>query len=36
MKVNQTNKKELAAINELGTGTPFKAPRPNNKGEGFI
>jgi hypothetical protein len=35
MKVNQTNKKDLVAINELGAGTPFKAPRTNNKGEGF-
>ena len=35
MKVKQTNKKELKAINELGAGTPFKAPRTNNKGEGF-
>lgn len=35
MKVKQTNKKELIAINELCAGTPFKAPRTNNKGEGF-
>lgn len=35
MKVNQTNKKKLVAINELTTGTPFMAPRPSNKGEGF-
>ena len=35
MKVNQTNKKELVAINELAAGTPFMAPRTNRKGNGF-
>jgi hypothetical protein len=35
MKVNQTNKKDLVAINELSSGVSFKAPRTNRKGDGF-
>jgi len=35
MKVNQTNKKDLVAINELTVGTPFMASRTSDKGNGF-
>lgn len=35
MKVKQTSQKTLKAIKDLTVGTPFLAPRTDNKGDGF-